>query len=69
MTFLVDSHCHLGDLKFGDIDQDLNEVLDNARDAGVTHMLCVNTDLGTFPVHASYCMHLTTIKTKRKKTF
>ena len=49
MTFLVDSHCHLGDLKFGDIDQDLNEVLDNARDAGVTHMLCVNTDLGTFP--------------------
>ena len=49
MTFLVDSHCHLGDLKFGDIDQDLNEVLDNAKNSGVTHMLCVNTDLGTFP--------------------
>ncbi len=46
--FLVDSHCHLGDLKFGDIDQDFNEVVHNAAEAGVTHMLCVSTDLPSF---------------------
>lgn len=46
--FLVDSHCHLGDLKFGEIDQDFNEVISNAETAGVTHMLCVNTDLPSF---------------------
>ena len=49
MTLLVDSHCHLGDLTFGDVEQDFDEVIANAQNAGVTHMLCVNTDLGTFP--------------------
>ncbi len=46
--FLVDSHCHLGDLKFGDVDQDFDQVVKNAREAGVTHMLCVSTDLPSF---------------------
>lgn len=47
--FLVDSHCHLGDLKFRGVDQDLNQVLAAASAAGVTHMLCICTDLPTFP--------------------
>lgn len=37
--FLVDSHCHLGDLKFGDVDQDFDQVVKNAREAGVTHKI------------------------------
>ena len=47
--FLVDSHCHLGDLKFRGVDQDLDQVLAAAGAAGVTHMLCICTDLPTFP--------------------
>ncbi len=47
--YLVDSHCHLGDLDFGDMTQDFDEVLENAAKEGVTHMLCVNTDLPSFP--------------------
>lgn len=49
MTFLVDSHCHLGDLTFHEKTQDFSEAVANAEENGVTHMLCVNTDLGTFP--------------------
>lgn len=49
MTYLIDSHCHLGDLTFGDVEQNFEEVIQNAKNLGVTHMLCVNTDLGSFP--------------------
>ncbi len=46
--FLVDSHCHLGDLTFNGVEQRLSDVLVNAKNVGVTHMLCVNTDLPSF---------------------
>jgi TatD DNase family protein len=44
MPSLVDSHCHLTLLE-----QDLNEVLANAAEQGVEHMLCVSIDLETYP--------------------
>ncbi len=47
--FLVDSHCHLGDLSFGGKELVLKDVLASAAQAGVTHMLCVCTDLPSFP--------------------
>lgn len=39
---LVDSHCHLN---FPEFKQDLNQVIDHARDQGISHMLTVNTRL------------------------
>lgn len=43
---LVDSHCHLNMLN----DQrTVDDYVEAARDAGVTHMLCVSTQLETFP--------------------
>jgi len=44
MPSLVDSHCHLTLLE-----QDLNEVMANAAEQGVEHMLCVSIDLETYP--------------------
>jgi TatD DNase family protein len=41
---LVDSHCHLTLLEQG-----INEVLANAAEQGVEHMLCVSIDLESFP--------------------
>ena len=35
--FLVDSHCHLGDLSFGGKELALKDVLASAAQAGVTH--------------------------------
>jgi len=39
---LVDSHCHLNDPKLG---EDRDEVIQRARDAGVTAMVCVGYDI------------------------
>lgn len=39
---LVDSHCHLNDPKLG---KDRDEVIQRARDAGVTAMVCVGYDM------------------------
>jgi TatD DNase family protein len=39
---LVDSHCHLNDKKF---DKDRDAVIERARDAGLTAMVCVGYDL------------------------
>ena len=46
MTPLVDSHCHLN---FEPLNTGLDDVLQRARDNGVTHMLCVSVSLETFP--------------------
>ena len=46
MTPLVDSHCHLN---FEPLYSGLDDVLQRARDNGVTHMLCVSVTLETFP--------------------
>jgi TatD DNase family protein len=43
---LTDSHCHLN---FEPLGNSLNQVLQNARERGVGHMLCVAVNLEKFP--------------------
>ena len=43
--FLVDSHCHLDRLDLTPYDGKLEGALENAREHGVGHMLCVCIDL------------------------
>jgi TatD DNase family protein len=43
---LTDSHCHLN---FESLRDNLPQVLQNARDAGVGHMLCIGVTLEKFP--------------------
>ncbi len=43
---LVDSHCHIN---FDELHKRLPEVLENARNNGVSHMLCVSVNLEDFP--------------------
>lgn len=42
---LVDSHCHLNMLKLDAYDNDLGELLEQAKKVGVAHILCVGVDL------------------------
>jgi len=42
---LVDSHCHLNMLNLEAYDGSLSQLLDCSRQAGVSHILCVATDL------------------------
>lgn len=44
---LVDSHCHLDMLRLEQ--EPLSSILDDARSAGVEHMLCVSVSLERFP--------------------
>jgi TatD DNase family protein len=46
---LIDSHCHLDRLKLDAFEGGLDDVLANARDHGVTHMLCVCINMENFP--------------------
>jgi len=46
--FLVDSHCHLDRLDLKPFDGKLNAALENAKQQGVGHMLCVCIDLEHF---------------------
>jgi TatD DNase family protein len=39
---LFDSHCHL---QYPDYDHDRDEVIQNAKNVGLTHIICVGTDL------------------------
>ena len=43
---LVDSHCHIN---FDELHQRLPEILANAKDNQVSHMLCVSVNLEDFP--------------------
>lgn len=43
---LVDSHCHIN---FKELHQRLPEILDNAKQNDITHMLCVSVNLEDFP--------------------
>lgn len=45
----IDSHCHLDRLDFAALGQDLPAALQQARDRGVHHFLCIGVDLETFP--------------------
>ncbi|MCI0504686.1 MAG: TatD family hydrolase [Gammaproteobacteria bacterium] len=47
--YLVDSHCHLDCLDVQAWDNGLQGALDQARQFGVGHMLCVAIDLEAFP--------------------
>lgn len=46
MSLLVDSHCHIN---FDPLGQDLEQVLQRAREHGVGHMLCVAVNIEDFP--------------------
>jgi TatD DNase family protein len=46
---LIDSHCHLDRLNLDAYEGDLEAVLANARDHGVTHMLCVCINMENYP--------------------
>jgi TatD DNase family protein len=45
----VDSHCHLNLLDLEAWGGDFRRMMDAAREAGVSHMLCIGTELETFP--------------------
>lgn len=47
--YLVDSHCHLDCLDVKKWGNGLNGALEQARQFGVGHMLCVSIELETFP--------------------
>lgn len=46
---LVDSHCHLNLLDLAEFGGTVQPVVEQARQAGVGHMLCVSVDLESFP--------------------
>ena len=46
MPLLVDSHCHIN---FEPLGNQLTQILQNARDNGVGHMLCVSVNLEDYP--------------------
>ncbi|CDZ79274.1 putative deoxyribonuclease YcfH [Legionella massiliensis] len=45
---LVDSHCHLNFIDLTDFDNDLKQVINQARDNGVEHFLCVCVELDDY---------------------
>src|SRR3990167_7548207 len=47
---LVDSHCHLNQIDLAAFDGHLDEVLNQAREVGVRHFLCVCVALADVPV-------------------
>lgn len=48
-TFLVDSHCHLDRLDLNPWDGQLEGALENAKQHGIGHMLCVSISLEEYP--------------------
>jgi TatD DNase family protein len=50
---LVDSHCHLDRLNLKRYDGRLDRLIEETRDAGVGHMLCVSIDLEHYPTMRS----------------
>lgn len=49
MTKLVDSHCHLNFIDLTDFNNDLNEVIKQARENDLSHFLCVCVELDDYP--------------------
>jgi TatD DNase family protein len=49
MNKFVDSHCHLDCLDLNYFQKDLGQLLELAREKGVSHFLCVCIDLENFP--------------------
>lgn len=48
MIQIVDSHCHLDRVDLNPFGGEIGAVVEEARDHGVSHMLCVNIDLEHF---------------------
>jgi len=46
---LIDSHCHLNLIDYVALESSLSQVIQNATENGVQHMLCVGTDLVDIP--------------------
>ena len=46
MPSLVDSHCHIN---FDPLGDEVDQVIERAREAGVDHMLCVSVDMEAYP--------------------
>ncbi len=46
---LVDSHCHLDCIDLSKFDNDFDVLIQQARDTGVEHMLCVSINLKNYP--------------------
>jgi len=46
---LIDSHCHLDRLSYGELHRDVADVLAKARTRGVSHLLSVSVTLESFP--------------------
>jgi len=51
----IDSHCHLNMLDI--TDRSVDDYVQAARDGGVEHMLCVSTEMNTFPQILTYAQH------------
>ncbi|WP_299660951.1 TatD family hydrolase [uncultured Psychromonas sp.] len=50
---LVDSHCHLDRLKYGEKHTDIGEVIEKAQSKGITHLLSVCVTLQDYPAMAA----------------
>ena len=46
---LIDSHCHINTLDLTEFNNNMDEVIEQARVNGVEHMLCVCCELGDIP--------------------
>lgn len=57
-SLLVDSHCHLDRLDLPSFAGGFDEIMANALDNGVGHMLCVSIDLETFPAVLTLAQNL-----------
>lgn len=49
-TPLIDSHCHLHSIDLHEFDDDMDNVIKQAHDNGVEHLLCVCLELSEMPV-------------------
>ena len=47
---IVDSHCHLNRIDLAEFENDLDQVINQARSSGVERFLCVSVELSDYPV-------------------
>lgn len=50
MISIVDSHCHLNRIDLAEFENDLDQVVQQARAVGVKHFLCVSVELSDYPI-------------------
>ncbi len=54
---LIDSHCHLDRIDLAPFDNDFDRMMDNAREEGIEHILCVSIDLENYPAMVELVGH------------